>query len=137
MRSTGTLKGTNVRTLPYPGFPTDLQPLMVSLLACADGTSTMTENVWENRYQYVDELRRMGANIMINGRLAVIQGVKNLVGCPVRATDLRAGAAMVVAGLAARSETSVYSIHYIDRGYEYFAQKLIGLGADITRVNED
>lgn len=137
VRSTGILKGTNVRTLPYPGFPTDLQPLMVALLACADGTSTMTENVWENRYQYVGELRRMGANIMINGRLAVVQGVRNLVGCPVKATDLRAGAAMVVAGLAARSETDVYSINYIDRGYEYFAEKLIGLGADIERVSED
>ena len=137
VRSTGILKGTNVRTLPYPGFPTDLQPLMVALLACADGTSTMTENVWENRYQYVGELRRMGANIMINGRLAVIQGVRNLVGCPVKATDLRAGAAMVVAGLAARSETSVHSIQYIDRGYEYFAEKLKGLGADIERVKED
>ncbi len=128
------LKGTNVKTLPYPGFPTDLQPLMVSLLTIADGTSIVHENVWENRFQYVGELLRFGANVTVNGRMAVIQGVKELYGSPVYATDLRAGAAMVIAGLAASGTTTVHNIKYIDRGYELFEHKLTKLGADIKRI---
>ena len=128
------LKGTNVKTLPYPGFPTDLQPLMVTLLTVAGGTSIVHENVWENRFQYVGELLRFGANVTVNGKMAVIQGVERLTGSPVHATDLRAGAAMVVAGLAAEGVTTVYNIKYIDRGYELFEQKLTSLGADIKRV---
>ncbi len=128
------LKGTNVKTLPYPGFPTDLQPLIVTLLTIAEGTSIVHENVWENRFQYVGELLKLGANITVNGRMAVIQGVPQLTGSPLHATDLRAGAAMVVAGLAAQGKTTVHNIKYIDRGYEIFEHKLTSLGADIKRV---
>jgi len=129
------IKHTNVKTMPYPGFPTDLQPLIVSLLTVGVGTSIVNENVWENRFQYVDELRKMGANIIVTGRTAVIQGVPGLDGSKVRATDLRAGAAMVISSLAAKGETIVYDIKYIDRGYEFFEDKLKSLGADIQRVN--
>lgn len=128
------LSGANVKTMPYPGFPTDMQPLIVALLTIAKGTSIVNENVWENRFQYVDELRRMGANIMINGRAAIIQGVDKLTSSPVFATDLRAGAAMVVAALAANGLSIIQNIHYIDRGYEYFEDKLKALGADIIRT---
>ena len=118
------IKHTNVKTMPYPGFPTDLQPLIVALLALGVGTSIVNENVWENRFQYVDELRRMGANIIVTGRTAVIQGVPAFEGSKVKATDLRAGAAMVISALAAKGETIVHDIKYIDRGYEYFEDKL-------------
>lgn len=128
------IKHTNVKTMPYPGFPTDLQPLIVALLALGVGTSIVNENVWENRFQYVDELRRLGANIIVTGRTAVIQGVPFYEGSKVRATDLRAGAAMVISALAAKGETIVHDIKYIDRGYEYFEDKLRSLGADIERV---
>lgn len=128
------IKHTNVKTMPYPGFPTDLQPLIVALLALGVGTSIVNENVWENRFQYVDELRRLGANIIVTGRTAVIQGVPVFEGSKVKATDLRAGAAMVISGLAAKGETIVHDIKYIDRGYEYFEDKLRSLGADIERV---
>ena len=128
------IKHTNVKTMPYPGFPTDLQPIIVALLALGVGTSIVNENVWENRFQYVDELRRMGANIIVTGRTAVIQGVPSYEGSKVRATDLRAGAALVLSALAAKGETIVHDIKYIDRGYEYFEDKLKSLGADIERV---
>ncbi|MBR5587005.1 MAG: UDP-N-acetylglucosamine 1-carboxyvinyltransferase [Clostridia bacterium] len=128
------IKHTNVKTMPYPGFPTDLQPIIVALLALAVGTSIVNENVWENRFQYVDELRRLGANIIVTGRTAVIQGVPAYEGSKVKATDLRAGAAMVLSALAAKGETIVHDIKYIDRGYEYFEDKLKKLGADIERV---
>ena len=128
------IKHTNVKTMPYPGFPTDLQPIIVALLALGVGTSIVNENVWENRFQYVDELRRMGANIIVTGRTAVIQGVPSYEGSKVRATDLRAGAALVLSALAAKGETLVHDIKYIDRGYEYFEDKLKSLGADIERV---
>ncbi|MBR6523012.1 MAG: UDP-N-acetylglucosamine 1-carboxyvinyltransferase [Clostridia bacterium] len=128
------IKHTNVKTMPYPGFPTDLQPLIVALLALGVGTSIVNENVWENRFQYVDELRRLGANIIVTGRTAVIQGVPAFEGSKVKATDLRAGAAMVISALAAKGETIVHDIKYIDRGYEYFEHKLRSLGADIERV---
>lgn len=128
------IKHTNVKTMPYPGFPTDLQPQIVALLSLGVGTSIVNENVWENRFQYVDELRRMGANIIVTGRTAVIQGVPKFEGSKVRATDLRAGAALVISALAAEGETIVNDIKYIDRGYEYFEEKLRALGADIERV---
>jgi len=130
---TGFLKKANVRTMPHPGFPTDLQPLILTLLTGAKGTSIVTENVWDNRFRYVEELRRMGANVSVDGRIAVIEGGGKLIGSPVSSTDLRAGAALVVAGLMADGVTEVYNIKYIDRGYEEFEKKLRGLGAQITR----
>ncbi len=125
----------NIKTLPYPGFPTDMQPLAVMLLSLADGTSIVREDVWENRFQYVEQLHHMGANIRVNGKSAVIEGVERLTGCAVRSTDLRAGAAMLIAGLAASGTTELFNLTHIDRGYENFEQKFKGLGADITRVN--
>ncbi|MEG1427372.1 MAG: UDP-N-acetylglucosamine 1-carboxyvinyltransferase [Oscillospiraceae bacterium] len=131
IRRMGALKKCNVKTMPHPGFPTDMQPQIVALLSAANGISMVNENVWENRYQYVDELKRMGAQINVNGRIAVIEGVKYLKGAPVRATDLRAGAAMVIAGLMAKGVTQIEDVKYIQRGYEDIIQKFIGLGADI------
>lgn len=123
----------NIKTLPYPGFPTDLHPQVAVLLCKADGTSTITEGVWDSRFQYIDELKRMGARIKVEGRMAVIEGVTRLSGAPVNATDLRAGAAVVIAGLTAEGVTEVHNIKYIDRGYEHFVEKLNSLGADIKR----
>lgn len=123
----------SIKTLPYPGFPTDLHPPVAVLLCRGNGTSTITEGIWDSRFQYVDELKRMGANIKVEGRMAVIEGVPRLSGAPVRATDLRAGAAMVIAGLVAEGVTEVYNVEYIDRGYENLEAKLKGLGADIVR----
>lgn len=123
----------NIKTLPYPGFPTDLHPPVAVLLCRGNGTSTITEGIWDTRFQYVDELKRMGANIKVEGRMAVIEGVPRLSGAPVRATDLRAGAAMVIAGLVAEGVTEVYNVEYISRGYENLETKLRGLGADIVR----
>lgn len=127
------IQRANIKTLPYPGFPTDLQPLATVLLCIAEGTSTITEGVWDSRFQYVDELKRMGARIKVEGRMAVVEGVPKLTGAPVKALDLRAGAAVVIAGLAAEGVTVVENIKYIDRGYEKFAEKLQGIGADIKR----
>lgn len=124
----------NIKTLPYPGFPTDMQPQMVALLSVAKGTSIVTEGVWDSRFQYVDELERMGANIRVDGKMAVIEGVDHLEGAPVRATDLRGGAGMVLAGLIARGETYISDLQYIDRGYECMERKFAELGADIKRV---
>jgi len=129
------IQKVNIKTLPYPGFPTDLQPPVTSLLCRAEGTSTITEGVWDNRFQYVDELKRMGAKIKVEGRMAVIEGPVRLTGAPVRAMDLRAGAAMVIAGLMARGETVISNIDYIDRGYEKLEEKLRSLGADIERIS--
>lgn len=126
----------NVKTLPYPGFPTDLQPPIVVLLSIAEGTSIVTEGVWDSRFQYVDELKRMGADIKVEGRIAVVEGVKKLSGSPVNATDLRAGAAMVIAGLVADGRTEVHHLKHIDRGYENFEEKLKILGANIKRVKD-
>jgi UDP-N-acetylglucosamine 1-carboxyvinyltransferase len=126
----------NIKTLAYPGFPTDLHPPTAVILCMANGTSTITEGIWDSRFQYVDELKRMGARIKVEGRIAVIEGGSRLTGAPIKATDLRAGAAMVIAGLAAEGTTEVYDIKYIDRGYEDFEQKLRSLGADIKRVIE-
>lgn len=130
------IQKVNIKTLPYPGFPTDLQPPITALLCRAEGTSIVTEGVWDNRFQYVDELKRMGAKIKVEGRMAVIDGAVRLTGAPIRALDLRAGAAMVIAGLMARGETVVSNIEFIDRGYEKLDEKLRALGADIIRVQE-
>ena len=127
------LKCANVKTLPHPGFPTDLQPQMATLLSIAEGTSTMIEGVWDNRFQYVDELKKTGAKIQVEGRTATIEGVDKLVGAEVSATDLRAGAALVLAALRAEGETSISNVKYIDRGYEAIEEKLTALGADIER----
>ena len=128
------LSRTNIKTLPYPGFPTDMQPQMAVVLSLAEGTSVVTEGVWDNRYRYVDEIRRMGAQFQVDGKVAVIEGVDHLTGAPVRACDLRAGAAMVIAGLAAHGVTEVDCIYYIERGYEDIVRKLSGVGADIRVV---
>lgn len=134
---TGEFHKANLKTLPYPGFPTDLHPPATVLLCLADGTSTITEGIWPHRFQYVDELKRMGAQIKVDGNIAVIEGRVKLTGAPVSAIDLRAGAAVVIAGLAAEGKTEVRSIKYIDRGYEDFTGKLKALGADIERVPDD
>lgn len=134
--STGRLSNARVKTLPYPGFPTDLQPLITTLLSVSEGTSIVTEAVWESRFKYVDELRRMGANITVEKSVAVIEGIDCLSGCPVQSHDLRAGAAMVMAGLMANGTTEVTELKYIDRGYEDLEAKLTALGADIVRIED-
>ena len=125
------LHKANVKTLPYPGFPTDMQPQMGTLLCMAEGTSVITEGIYDNRYKYVNELRKMGADVQVDGRIAIFEGGKKLTGAPVMACDLRAGAAMVIAGLCAYGTTYVEDIHFIERGYENFIGKLTALGADI------
>jgi UDP-N-acetylglucosamine 1-carboxyvinyltransferase len=134
VRSTGVVRAVDIKTLPYPGFPTDMQAQFMALMTMAQGTSVITETVFENRFMHVDELKRMGANIKINGRSAVVEGVTVLTGCPVKATDLRAGAALVLAGLVAQGRTEVGYIHHIDRGYDGIVDKLRGIGADIVRI---
>ena len=131
VRREGKLTSTNVKTMPYPGFPTDMQPQIAAVLCLAEGTSILNEGVWDNRYRYADEFRRMGANIQVNGKVAVIEGVRALTGAPVCACDLRAGAAMIVAGLAANGVTEIDQVYHIERGYEGIVQKLSKLGADI------
>ncbi|MEA5056845.1 MAG: UDP-N-acetylglucosamine 1-carboxyvinyltransferase [Anaerotignum propionicum] len=128
------LRGVNVKTMSYPGFPTDLQPQMAALLSICNGTSVITENVWENRYQYIEELCKLGAKVDINGRIATIEGIPHYQGAKVEATDLRAGAAMILAALAAEGTTQIDGVRYIDRGYEDVEMKLSALGADIQRV---
>ena len=123
----------DIKTLPYPGFPTDMQAQFMALMARSRGTSVITETVFENRFMHVDELNRMSANIRIEGHSAVVKGVSKLTGAEVKATDLRAGAALVIAGLSAEGKTSVGCIHHVDRGYENLVGKLQGLGAKITR----
>ena len=131
-----TTKAVDIKTMPYPGFPTDMQAQFMAMLAVSEGTGMVTETVFENRFMHVDELKRMGANIKIDGRTSVVEGVSKLTGCQVKATDLRAGAAMVLAGLVAEGETQIGYIHHIDRGYDHLVQKLVGLGADIKRIEE-
>ncbi|MDR0838148.1 MAG: UDP-N-acetylglucosamine 1-carboxyvinyltransferase [Oscillospiraceae bacterium] len=126
----------DVTTMPYPGFPTDMQPQISTLLCLADGTSTVTEGVWDNRFKYVDELAKMGASIRVTGRTAIIEGVSGLTGAPLRAHDLRAGAALVIAGLCARGTTEIEGVSYIERGYEDIVGKLRSLGADITSIDD-
>lgn len=128
------LQAVNVKTMSYPGFPTDLQPQIAALLSVCGGRSVLTENVWDNRYQYIDELRKLGAKVEINGRIAVIDGIDHFTGAEVRATDLRAGAAMILAALAAEGETVIDGVRYIDRGYEDVEYKLQEMGADIRRI---
>ncbi|WP_304942477.1 UDP-N-acetylglucosamine 1-carboxyvinyltransferase [Vallitalea guaymasensis] len=132
----GPLKNIHVKTLPYPGFPTDMQPQMTALLSKTSGTSIMTESIFESRFSYTDELNRMGANIKVEGNTAVVEGVKQLTGAEVAAPDLRAGAGLILAALAAKGETVITNVEYIDRGYEHVEQKLTNLGADIFRVAE-
>jgi UDP-N-acetylglucosamine 1-carboxyvinyltransferase len=127
-------KAVNIKTLPYPGFPTDIQQPMSVLLSMAEGTSIVSESIWEGRFKYVDELKRMGAKVKVEDRIAVIEGIDKLLGTSVYATDLRAGAAMVVAGLVAEGETIIGNIKHIDRGYEFLEDKLASLGANIKRV---
>ena len=134
VRGTRALNSTNIKTQPYPGFPTDMQPLMGVLLCLARGTGVITEGIYDNRFKYMDELRRMGAEVQVDGKTAIIEGVSELTGANVRACDLRAGAAVVVAGLCARGRTQVEDVHYIERGYEDFVGKLSSLGANIRRV---
>lgn len=126
----------NLKTLPYPGFPTDMQSQMGVLLSIADGTSIINESIWESRFQYTDELIKMGANIIVNGKTAVFEGVKELIGAPVYAPDLRAAAALVVAGIIAKGKTEIYNLEYLDRGYENLEEKFRNLGAKIERVTE-
>ena len=136
VRRNGPLMRTNIKTQPYPGFPTDMQPQISAVLCMADGTSVVTEGVWDNRYKYVNELRKMGAEIEVSGKTAIIQGIPRLSGAPVAACDLRAGAAMVVAGLCAEGTTVIEDVVYIERGYENLVGKLRALGADIIDVSD-
>lgn len=131
VRRNGPLTRANVKTMPYPGFPTDMQPQIAAVLCLAEGTSILTEGVWDNRYRYAEEFRRMGANIQVDGKIAVIEGVDHLTGAPVCACDLRAGAAMIIAGLCASGTTEVDQVYHIERGYEDIVSKLAKLGADI------
>ena len=132
----GRLRSVDVSTLPYPGIATDYAPMLVALLAVCDGVGIVTENLFKGRFRYIDELVRMGADIRTEGTHAIIRGVPRLSGAPVRAADIRAGAAMVVAGLAADGETIVGDAHHIDRGYSKFAEKLRGIGADVERIED-
>lgn len=127
-------KKINFMALPYPGYPTDMQPQMVTFLSIVDGVSSARDGVWDNRFKYVEELKLMGADIRVEGNLAIIEGVPHLMGASVRATDLRAGAAMIIAGLIADGATEISDIYHIDRGYDNFEAKFISLGADIKRV---
>ena len=126
-----------VKTLPYPGFPTDMQPQIGVTLSIADGTSVIHESIWDSRFQYTFELNKMGAKITAQGKTAMIEGVKSLSGAPVYATDLRAGAALIIAGIIANGETQLYNIEHIDRGYENIEEKFRKLGANIQRVTEE
>ena len=132
----GELKRTSVNTMPHPGFPTDMQPQITTVLSLANGTSVVSEGVWDNRFKYVDQLTLMGAKIHVDGKVAIITGVESLNGGPVMATDLRAGAALVLAALAAKGETTIDNIKYIERGYEDIIEKLQNLGADINVIDD-
>lgn len=134
VKGAGMITATTIKTMPYPGFPTDMQPLMAALLCRAKGTSIITEGIWDSRFKYVDELRRLGAKIQVDGKIAVIEGVGRLTGAPVRAPDIRAGAALVVAALAAEGTSEVEDVYHVERGYEDVIEKFKGLGADIERV---
>lgn len=134
VQRTGPLTRINVKTMPHPGFPTDMQPQIATMLTQAEGTSIVTEGVWDNRFRYVDELVRMGANIQVDGKVAVIEGQTPLTGAPVKATDLRAGAAMLIAAMCADGATEIEEISHIERGYEDIVEKLKGLGALIEKI---
>ena len=136
VRRTERLQKANIKTLPYPGFPTDMQPQITACLSLAEGTSLVTEGVWSSRYRYVDELKRMGANIQVDDKTAVVEGVDHLTGAPIQAYDLRAGAALVIAALAAHGQSEISNVQYIERGYEDIVSKLRAIGADIRAVEE-
>ena len=136
VKGASVLRKANIKTLPYPGFPTDMQPQMGAMLCLANGTSIVTEGIYDNRFKYVNELRKMGAECQVDGRIAVFEGGKKLTGAVVQACDLRAGAAMVIAGKCATGETVVEDVHFIERGYENFVGKLNALGADIRVVSK-
>ncbi|MBO4433422.1 MAG: UDP-N-acetylglucosamine 1-carboxyvinyltransferase [Clostridia bacterium] len=136
VKMTGRPRACKVKTMPHPGFPTDMQPQMATLLTVANGTSIVTEGVWDSRFRYVEQLTLMGADIQVDGKTAVITGVEKLRPAPVRAVDLRAGAAMIIAGLMAEGETTVEDISHIERGYELVCEKLSALGADIKRIDD-
>lgn len=133
-RGANRLQRANIKTMPYPGFPTDMQPQIAAVLCLAEGTSVLTEGVWANRYRYTEEFRRLGANIQVDGKIAIIEGVEKLSGAPMEACDLRAGAAMMIAALAAEGVSEVTNIKHIERGYEDMIEKLSGIGADIQVV---
>lgn len=137
VKGNGRPRSVNIKTLPYPGFPTDLQQPMTVLLSTANGTSVIVENIFEARFKHIDEIRRMGAKVTIDDRIAVVNGVDRLTGAPVKATDLRAGAALIIAGLMAEGTTEIFNIKYIERGYDHIDDKLVKLGADIIRVKEE
>ena len=126
----------NIKTLPYPGFPTDLQPQMGVVLSVSNGTSIINESIWESRFQYTNELNKMGAKITVQGKSAIFEGVSELTASPVYATDLRAGAALIIAGIIANGKTEIYNLEHIDRGYENIEEKFRKLGAKIERVQE-
>ncbi|MDD3294221.1 MAG: UDP-N-acetylglucosamine 1-carboxyvinyltransferase, partial [Geobacteraceae bacterium] len=130
------IRSVNIRTRPYPGFPTDMQAQLMALMTVAEGTSVISENIFENRFMHVSELLRFGADIIIEGNTSTVKGVKKLSGAPVMATDLRASASLILAGLAAENTTEISRIYHLDRGYESIEKKLSGLGADINRVKE-
>jgi UDP-N-acetylglucosamine 1-carboxyvinyltransferase len=134
VRRTGPLKAVNVTTAPHPGFPTDMQAQFLLLMSLARGESVITETIFENRFMHVPELQRMGASVALRGNTAVVQGVEKLYGASVMATDLRASASLVIAGLVAEDETEVRRVYHLDRGYEHIEEKLRALGADIERV---
>jgi len=131
----GRLRSIDVATLPYPGIATDYKPLLVTMLTVADGVGIVTENLYPGRFRYVEELQRLGADIRADGHHAVVRGIPRLSGAPARAPDIRAGAALVVAGLAADGETSLTGVQHIDRGYDDLVGRLASLGADVERVN--
>ena len=137
VKSEGKLRNVNIKTLYYPGFPTDMHPQFAPLLCLASGVSCIQEGIWENRFRYVDELRKMGATVMLDSRTATFVGVEKLIGAPVEATDLRAGAAMIIAGLAAEGVTEIGNVEFIKRGYDHFVEKLQQLGADIQEITVD
>ncbi|WOC33333.1 MULTISPECIES: UDP-N-acetylglucosamine 1-carboxyvinyltransferase [Caproicibacterium] len=134
VRYVGKLNKCNIKTMPHPGFPTDMQPQITVLLSLANGTSIVNESIWDNRFRYVDELKRMGAQVSVDGKLAVVEGIDHLNAAPVKATDLRAGAALIIAALAAHGTSEIERIRNIERGYEHIVEKLQGIGAEIRRV---
>ena len=134
VRRHGPLQRTNVKTMFYPGFPTDMHPQIAAVLCLANGTSVITEGVWDNRYRYTEEFRRLGAKIQVDGKIAIIEGVEKLTGAPMEACDLRAGAGMIIAGLAAQGTSEISNVKHIERGYEDIIGKLSRIGADIRVV---
>ena len=134
VRRHGPLQRTNVKTMFYPGFPTDMHPQIAAALCLARGTSVITEGVWDNRYRYTEEFRRLGAKIQVDGKIAIIEGVEKLTGAPMEACDLRAGAGMIIAGLAAQGTSEISNVKHIERGYEDIIGKLSRIGADIRVV---